>query len=59
MHIMRQWCEVKCMKRAKRGHDPGGVWATKQGELAVMCRACPQPDYNLPDDWNEIKAIYR
>jgi hypothetical protein len=59
MHIMRQWREVKHMKRAKRGHGPGGIWAMKHRELAVMCRACLQPDYNLPDDWNEIEGTYR
>ncbi|KAJ7823362.1 hypothetical protein B0H13DRAFT_1919668 [Mycena leptocephala] len=59
MHIVRQWREVKRMKRAKRGHDPGGVRATKQGELAVMCRACPQPGWNLPDNWEEIDPFYR
>jgi hypothetical protein len=58
MHIVRQWREVKRMKRAKRGHDAGGVRATKQGELALMCRACPQPGWNLPDDWENINPLY-
>ncbi|KAJ7791008.1 hypothetical protein B0H13DRAFT_1936100 [Mycena leptocephala] len=38
MHIVRQWREVKQMKRGKRGHKPGGVRGTAQGELALMCR---------------------
>lgn len=59
MHIVRQWREVKRMKRAKRGHDSGGVRATKQGELALMCRACPQPGWNLPDDWEKIDPLYQ
>ncbi|KAJ7920718.1 hypothetical protein B0H13DRAFT_1605173 [Mycena leptocephala] len=59
MHIVRQWREVKRMKRAKRGHDSGGVRATKQGELALMCRACPQPGWNLPDDWEKINPLHR
>ncbi|KAJ7851692.1 hypothetical protein B0H13DRAFT_1643806, partial [Mycena leptocephala] len=59
MHIVRQWREVKRMKRAKRGHNAGGVRATKQGELALICRACPQPGWNLPDDWESIDPMYR
>ncbi|TDL14310.1 hypothetical protein BD410DRAFT_734277, partial [Rickenella mellea] len=38
-------------KRSARGHDPGGVQATKDGECAVECPACPQPGRNLPEDW--------
>ncbi|KAJ7475547.1 hypothetical protein B0H11DRAFT_2158492 [Mycena galericulata] len=59
MHIVRQWREVKRMKRARRGHDAGGVRATKQGELALMCRACPQPGWNLPADWEKIDPLFR
>ncbi|KAJ7511017.1 hypothetical protein B0H11DRAFT_1701219 [Mycena galericulata] len=59
MHIVRQWREVKRMKRAKRGHDGGGVRATQQGELAILCRACPQPGWNLPADWEKIDPFYR
>ncbi|KAJ7446035.1 hypothetical protein B0H11DRAFT_1746379 [Mycena galericulata] len=59
MHIVRQWREVKRMKRAKRGHDSGGVRATKQGELAILCRPCPQPGWNLPEDWEQIDPFYR
>ena len=38
-------------KRAGRGHDPSGIDATSQGGLAVVCRTCPLPDINLPQDW--------
>ncbi|KAJ7795975.1 hypothetical protein B0H14DRAFT_2201293, partial [Mycena olivaceomarginata] len=40
--------------RAGRGHDPSGVNGTAQGELALKCRACPQPGRNLPDGWDKI-----
>ncbi|KAJ7450267.1 hypothetical protein B0H11DRAFT_1743304 [Mycena galericulata] len=59
MHIVRQWREVKRMKRAKRGHDAGGARATSRGELVIMCRACPQPGWNLPEDWEKIDPFYR
>ncbi|KAJ6458520.1 hypothetical protein C8R45DRAFT_1110051 [Mycena sanguinolenta] len=57
MHIIRQWREVKRHKRAKRGHSEGGVRATAQGELALQCRACPQPGWNLPEGWEKAEPI--
>ncbi|KAJ7166466.1 hypothetical protein C8R43DRAFT_946025 [Mycena crocata] len=45
-------------KRFKRGHHRGGMRATKQGELTVKCRQCPRPDYNIPDDWDQIEPAY-
>lgn len=39
------------LKRAGRGHDPAGVEATKEGECAVICPACPQPGKNMDDNW--------
>ncbi|KAJ6461943.1 hypothetical protein C8R47DRAFT_993341 [Mycena vitilis] len=59
MHIMRQWREVKRMKRARRGHDAGGVRGTKKGELVLTCRACPQPYWNLPAGWENVSQFYR
>jgi hypothetical protein len=59
MHIVCQWREVKRHKRAKRGHDEGGIAATKQGELAIPCRACPQPGWNLPPNWENTDPFYR
>ncbi|KAF8135294.1 hypothetical protein K438DRAFT_1997396 [Mycena galopus ATCC 62051] len=59
MHIVRQWREVKRMKRFKRGHTESGVRGTGQGELALMCCACPQPGWNLPEGWEKINPLYR
>ncbi|KAJ7195402.1 hypothetical protein B0H12DRAFT_1245586 [Mycena haematopus] len=59
MHIMRQWREVKRHKRAKRGHSVGGAMATAQGELAIQCRACPRPGWNLPDGWERAAPVQR
>ncbi|KAJ7019525.1 hypothetical protein C8F04DRAFT_975501 [Mycena alexandri] len=52
--IVRQYRMMQLMKRGGRGHDDSGVAGTGQGELALPCRACPQPDINLPDGWDEI-----
>ncbi|KAJ7433022.1 hypothetical protein B0H11DRAFT_1759384 [Mycena galericulata] len=52
--IVRQYRMMEMLKRAGRGHDDSGTRGTKQGELALPCRACPQPGINLPDGWDEI-----
>ncbi|EIN09765.1 hypothetical protein PUNSTDRAFT_133533 [Punctularia strigosozonata HHB-11173 SS5] len=49
----RQWAHLMALKRAARGHDPSGIEATSNGALAVVCPACPQPGWNIPDDWNQ------
>lgn len=51
--MVREWRNLKMLKRAGRGHDPAGVQATKEGECAVICPACPQPGRNLPNNWHE------
>ncbi|KAJ7036055.1 hypothetical protein C8F04DRAFT_1181827 [Mycena alexandri] len=52
--IVRQYRMMDMLKRAGRGHEDSGVRGTRQGELALDCRACPQPDKNLPEGWDEI-----
>ncbi|OAX33799.1 hypothetical protein K503DRAFT_794391 [Rhizopogon vinicolor AM-OR11-026] len=51
IRMIREWRHLKMLKRAGRGHDPGGIENTRSGECAVLCPACPQPDKNLPHDW--------
>ncbi|KZP31898.1 hypothetical protein FIBSPDRAFT_944525 [Athelia psychrophila] len=53
LRMIRQWRNLKMLKRAGRGHDPSGVAGTKEGECAVLCPACPQPGKNLPPEWRE------
>ena len=54
MRMVREWCYLKMLKRAGRGHDPAGVKATQPEELAVLCPACPHPGINLPDGWKDV-----
>jgi hypothetical protein len=42
------------LKRAGRGHDPGGTSSTAPGDLAVECPACPHPGRNSPNDSNNV-----
>ncbi|KAJ7578419.1 hypothetical protein C8J56DRAFT_797312 [Mycena floridula] len=51
--MSRQYGFLLHMKRSGRGHEPGGIAATKPGETAVWCWACPQVGINLPDDWKD------
>ncbi|KAJ7028998.1 hypothetical protein C8F04DRAFT_963379 [Mycena alexandri] len=56
-HIVRQYRTTLMLKRAGRGHAVSGIVGTAQGELALRCRACPQPGRNLPEGWNNINWI--
>jgi hypothetical protein len=42
------------LKRAGRGNDPTGVVGTQEGELTVECPACPHPNKNLPNNWENL-----
>ncbi|KAF8198796.1 hypothetical protein K438DRAFT_1759449 [Mycena galopus ATCC 62051] len=53
-HIVRQYRTTLMMKRAGQGHHPGGINGTAQCELALQCRAFPQPGKNLPERWDKI-----
>ncbi|TFK54389.1 hypothetical protein OE88DRAFT_1642921 [Heliocybe sulcata] len=39
--------------RAGRSHDPSLSSGTAQGELAIECSACPHPNGNLPEEWED------
>ncbi|KAJ6448083.1 hypothetical protein C8R45DRAFT_1128122, partial [Mycena sanguinolenta] len=54
LRITREWRNVQMLKRAGRGHDPGGISATKPGECALLCPACPHPGINLPAGWRDV-----
>ncbi|KAG2052390.1 hypothetical protein BDR06DRAFT_983220 [Suillus hirtellus] len=51
LRIMREWRNLNALKRAGCWHDPAGVDTTQEGELAVLCPACPHPGINLPPNW--------
>ncbi|EIN04247.1 hypothetical protein PUNSTDRAFT_138639 [Punctularia strigosozonata HHB-11173 SS5] len=55
----RQWSHLMLLKRAARGHDPLGISETPNGALAVLCPACPQPGWNIPDDWDQCSPEQR
>ncbi|KAG1852279.1 hypothetical protein DFJ58DRAFT_716611 [Suillus subalutaceus] len=48
------WCNLKALKQAGHGHDPAGVSATKEGEIMVLCSACPHPGKNMPETLEDV-----
>jgi hypothetical protein len=57
--MFRQWTFLKRLKRTGRGHDPAGVAATREGECAVLCWACPHDGINLPSNWRDVDDRYK
>ncbi|KAF9497444.1 hypothetical protein BDN71DRAFT_1481675 [Pleurotus eryngii] len=51
MRMVHQYRSVKMSKRSGCGNVVGGITETSTGELAIQCFACPQPNFNLPDNW--------
>ncbi|KAH7904863.1 hypothetical protein BJ138DRAFT_1130779 [Hygrophoropsis aurantiaca] len=62
MRMVREWRHIKSLKRSGCGHHPEGIDATKPGQCAVLCPACPHPGVNLPSDWenspDDIQWLY-
>lgn len=56
LRMVLEWRHMRMLKRSGRGHHPDGVNGTQEGQLAVLCPACPQPDINLPSGWELAPA---
>jgi len=52
--MIRQYRHLKLLKRAGCGNLENGVGSLKRGDLAILCPACPIPDINLPNGWDEV-----
>lgn len=53
-----QWTFLKRLKCSGRAHNPNSVKATKEGECAVACWACPDDGINLPPDWRSVEPKF-
>ncbi|KAJ7166440.1 hypothetical protein C8R43DRAFT_946003 [Mycena crocata] len=51
LRMCREWRHLLMLKRAGIFHCILGFYATKQGQLAVLCPCCPRPGENIPDGW--------
>ncbi|KAG1744767.1 hypothetical protein EDB19DRAFT_1826912 [Suillus lakei] len=63
--FLRMSCQhhhLTSLLQAGHGHDPSGILSMKEGELAILCPACPQLGRNLPQDWENappnVKWLY-
>ncbi|KAJ6517927.1 hypothetical protein C8R47DRAFT_959948, partial [Mycena vitilis] len=56
LRMTRQWQHLHLLKRAGRAHscDKDRMKGTAKGECALLCPACPQPEKNLPPDWEKV-----
>ncbi|KAJ6518333.1 hypothetical protein C8R47DRAFT_1205389 [Mycena vitilis] len=57
--MSRQYAFLKRLLRAGRAHDPDGVWATENGECAVLCWTCPHDGKNLPEGWRDVSPEFQ
>lgn len=57
--VFRIWRNLQALKYAARGHDPDGIDATAPGELTLECPACPHPQKNLPENWEDAPLHLR
>ncbi|KAF8131200.1 hypothetical protein EV363DRAFT_1165737 [Boletus edulis] len=51
LRISREWRHLKMLKRMGRAYDPHGIAATRDGQCAILCPACPHPGKNLPPNF--------
>lgn len=50
LRVSRQWRDLKNRMEHGLGYQPEEN--IPDGSMAVFCPACPQPEVNLPQDWN-------
>ncbi|KAF9048976.1 hypothetical protein BJ165DRAFT_1464001 [Panaeolus papilionaceus] len=47
LRMIHEWRHLHMAVRCGRGHDVLGIKATREGEFAILCAACPHPGKNL------------
>ncbi|KAG1722947.1 hypothetical protein EDB19DRAFT_1916378 [Suillus lakei] len=62
LRMSHQHHHLTSLLQAGCSHDPSGILSMKEGELVILCPACPQPGRNLPQDWENappnVKWLY-
>ncbi|TFK70509.1 hypothetical protein BDN72DRAFT_766352, partial [Pluteus cervinus] len=59
LNMLRQYRNLKMLKRAGRVYEEGGIKTTGAGQLAILCPACPHPGINLSPNWMHAPAEKR
>jgi hypothetical protein len=56
---VRQWRHLKQVKRGGGGHVEAGLDSVRDGAFALECPACPHPNRNLPEKWEQVSEDER
>ena len=56
--MSRLWRWMKKLKWSGFGHNNRRVDDVQDGELAIYCPSCPQPNINIPADWKDDPNRY-
>ncbi|KAJ7118596.1 hypothetical protein C8R43DRAFT_901412, partial [Mycena crocata] len=61
LRMCRGFRHLFLLKRGGRllAYDCSGVYGTQEGELALICPACPRPGVNLPHNWRDASPEER
>ncbi|KAJ6467408.1 hypothetical protein C8R45DRAFT_1171845 [Mycena sanguinolenta] len=56
IRMCREFRHLMLLKRGGHAlaYTASGVDGTQAGELAIQCPACPRPNINLPDGWENV-----
>ncbi|KAJ8473447.1 hypothetical protein ONZ45_g16298 [Pleurotus djamor] len=57
--IFREYRHLTSLKRSGRGHEDSGIAGTQNGEVGLVCPACPNPQVNLPSGWDKLPPSQR
>lgn len=55
MRTIQEFRHIRMMKRGGRGNIKDGIATTSEGDLAILCPACPHVDINLPPNWRDVE----
>ena len=58
LKVSRAWRWMKKLKWAGFGHTSANPMTPAAGELSVFCPACPQPNINIPENWQNDPNRY-
>lgn len=53
LRVSREWRHLARLKRSGQGLGIAKHLPHQSNSVAVTCPACPEPGFNMPDDWQE------
>lgn len=58
LRCVRQWMWIKARKWSGSAHDDPQGTNIRPGGLVPFCPTCPQPEVNLPPEWESDTELY-